>query len=362
MMVASQPGSSVRTGGGPAHRVPTRARLGRPRAPHLLRAVAASAWLALLAGCGDSTPRRVVIPAGSSFRTAADSLAARGVIRFPRGFRAFASFTGRDRTIKAGTYEFRSEQGWGEILDALAGGRGLVHTLTVPEGFALSAIIPLVARSLEVPAESVEVATRDTALRHRLDIPTPTLEGYLFPDTYTFPPGTTAREAVTAMVERFESVWKPAWDSAARARAMSRHDIMALAAIIEKEARLAEERPVISAVYHNRLRIGMRLQADPTVQYALGRHVERVLYRDLEVDSRYNTYKYAGLPPGPVASPGAASIEAAVFPADVPYLYFVAHPDGHHEFRRTFEEHTAAIRLVRSQRKGANSPSARSPR
>lgn len=315
-----------------------------------------------LTACGDSVPRRVVIPAGSTFRVAADSLAARGVVRFPRGFRAFASLTGRDRSIKAGTYEFRSEQGWGEILDALAGGRGLVHSFTVPEGFALSAIIPLIARSLEVPAESVEVATRDTALRHRLDIPTPTLEGYLFPDTYTFPPGTTAREAVTAMVERFESVWKPAWDSAARARAMTRHDILALAAIVEKEARLAEERPVISAVYHNRLKIGMRLQADPTVQYALGRHVERVLYRDLEVDSPYNTYRHAGLPPGPIASPGAASIEAAVFPADVPYLYFVAHPDGHHEFRRTFEEHAAAIRMVRSQRKGASAPPGRDKR
>lgn len=355
-MVARE--GNVEPGGGPPRRGRRQdgaTRVSRAiRAIRTMRALAPIALVLALSACGDSTPRRVVIPAGSSFRAAADSLAARGVIHFPRGFRAFASLTGRDRSIKAGTYEFRSEQGWGEILDALSGGRGLVHTFTVPEGFALSAIIPLIARSLEVPAESVEVATRDTALRHRLDIPTPTLEGYLFPDTYTFPPGTTAREAVTAMVERFETVWKPAWDSAARARAMSRHDIMALAAIVEKEARLAEERPVISAVYHNRLRIGMRLQADPTVQYALGRHVERVLYRDLEIDSPYNTYRYAGLPPGPIASPGAASIEAAVFPADVPYLYFVAHPDGHHEFRRTFREHTEAIRLVRSQRKGAS--------
>jgi UPF0755 protein len=326
------------------------------------RALLVAALALAIAACGDRVPRRVVIPAGSSFRTAADSLAARGVIQFPRGFRAFATLTGRDRSIKAGTYEFRSEQSWGEILDALAGGRGLVHTFTVPEGYALSSIIPIIAKSLEVPVDSVDVATRDTALRRRLDIPTPTLEGYLFPDTYTFPPGTTAREAVTAMVERFESVWKPAWDSAARARAMTRHDIMALAAIVEKEARLAEERAVISAVYHNRLRIGMRLQADPTVQYALGRHVERVLYRDLEIDSRYNTYRYAGLPPGPIASPGAASIEAAVFPADVPYLYFVAHPDGHHEFRRTFREHTEAIRLVRSKRRAASAESGRSAR
>jgi UPF0755 protein len=130
---------------------------------------------------------------------------------------------------------------------------------------------------------------------------------------------------------------------------MSRHDIMTLASIVEKEARLAEERPVISAVYHNRLRIGMALQADPTVQYALGRHVDRVLYKDLEVDSRYNTYKHVGLPPGPIASPGAASIEAALYPAKVPYLFFVAHPDGHHEFRQTFSEHTEARAQIRRE-------------
>lgn len=324
----------------------------------MVRRMVMTTGLLLVAACGDRLPQRVVIPSGATFRVAADSLARHGVIRFPRAFRAYASFTKRDRSIRAGTYEFRSSQGWGEILDMLGAGRGLVHTFTIPEGFALSAIAPIIARSLEVPVESVTVAMRDTALRHRLDIPTPTLEGYLFPDTYTFPPGATAREAVTAMVERFEAIWKPSWDSVARSMALTRNDVMALAAIIEKEARLPEERPVISAVYHNRLKIGMRLQADPTVQYALGRHVERVLYKDLEIDSRYNTYRYAGLPPGPIASPGAASIEAALFPADVPYLYFVAHPDGHHEFRRTFEEHTAAIRQVRAGRKSSKGSTA----
>lgn len=321
--------------------------------------VALTLGVLALAACGDSTPRRVVIPAGATFRVAADSLARRGVIHFPRAFRYFASLTKRDRSIRAGTYEFRSTQGWGEILDALAAGRGLVHTFTIPEGYSLSAIAPIIARALEVPIESVNVAMRDTALRHRLDVPTPTLEGYLFPDTYTFPPGATARDAVNTMVDRFETIWKPSWDSVARAMAFTRNDVMALAAIIEKEARIPEERPVISAVYHNRLKIGMRLQADPTVQYALGRHVERVLFKDLEIDSRYNTYRYAGLPPGPIASPGAASIEAALFPANVPYLYFVAHPDGHHEFRRTYKEHTEAIRQVRAGRKATTGTPAR---
>ena len=310
----------------------------------------------LLAGCGgDDTPRRVVIPPGVPFRAAADSLASRGVVRFPRLFTWYASFTGRDRAIKAGTYQFSSRQSWGELLDDLGAGRSLVHSMTIPEGWGLSRIVPQLASVLEVPPESVAAAVADTALRRRLDVPTPTIEGYLFPDTYAFPPGTTARQAVRMMVDRFEQVWKPEWTARGRAMAMTRHDLLTLAAIIEAEARVPEERPVISAVYHNRLKIGMRLQADPTVQYALGKHVERVYFKDLEVDSRYNTYRYGGLPPGPIASPGAPSMEAAANPANVPYLYFVAHPDGHHEFRRTFQEHTAAVREVRRAAAGGRS-------
>ena len=324
-----------------------------------LRHAACALLVTALAACGgDDTPRRVVIPAGTAFHTAADSLASRGIIRFPRFFTWYASMTGRDRAIKAGTYQFTSNQSWGELLDDLKAGRGLVRSITIPEGWNLSKIVPQLARVLEVPTESVEVAVADSALRHRLDVPTPTLEGYLFPDTYAFPPGTTPREAVQAMVERFEAVWKPEWTTQGQTMAMTRHDLVTLAAIIETEARVPEERPVISAVYHNRLKKGMRLQADPTVQYALGRHVERVLFKDLEVDSRYNTYKYAGLPPGPIASPGAPSMAAAAAPAKVPYLYFVAHPDGHHEFRTTFAEHSAAIRAVRAAKAAKATPAA----
>ena len=292
---------------------------------------------------------RVTIPAGSSFNSAIDSLAHAGVISAPRIFRLYASARGRDRDLKAGTYVFRDGSSWNAVLDALTRGKGLVHTVTIPEGFALGAIAPLLGRALSVPPESIVVAASDSALRRRLDVPTPTLEGYLFPDTYTFAEGTTPQEAVRMLVSTFEKVWKPEWDERLQALAMSRHDIITLASIIEKEARLAEERPVISAVYHNRLKIGMLLQADPTVQYALGKHVDRVLFKDLEVDSRYNTYKHPGLPPGPIASPGAASIEAALFPASVPYLYFVAHPDGHHEFRQTFSEHTEARQQIRRE-------------
>jgi UPF0755 protein len=188
----------------------------------------------------------------------------------------------------------------------------------------------------------------DTALLARLDVPTSTLEGYLFPDTYAFPIGTTARQAVREMVFAFERRWRPDWDSSAADLKINRNDLVTMASIVEREARLPEERPVIAAVYYNRLKKGMLLQADPTVQCALGHHVGRVLYKDLTIDSPYNTYVHKGLPPGPVASPGVASLIAAANPANVPYLYFVATRDGHHEFRMTLEQHTNAVREIRA--------------
>ncbi len=181
-------------------------------------------------------------------------------------------------------------------------------------------------------------------------MPNKTLEGYLFPDTYAFPIGTTARQAVREMVYAFERRWRPDWDSSIADLKINRNDLVTMASIVEREARVPEERPVIAAVYYNRLRRGMLLQADPTVQYALGHHVCRVLYKDLTIDSPYNTYVHKGLPPGPIASPGVASLVAAANPANVPYLYFVASRDGHHEFRMTLEQHTNAVREIRATR------------
>jgi UPF0755 protein len=312
-----------------------------------VRTAALGMAAALLACSGEGAPvRRVTIPQGSTFAAAADSLETAGVLRSPRLFRLYASITGRDRDIKAGTYLLEPGLSWNELIQALTAGRGIEQTITVPEGLALRNIVPLLASGIGAPVESLWIAARDTATRRRLRVPTPNLEGYLFPDTYRFMYGTSAREAVREMVRRFENIWDPAWDARLSELGMSRHALITLASIVEKEARLAEERPVIAAVYHNRLRQGMPLQADPTIQYAIGEHRTRVLYRDLKIDSPYNTYRNRGLPPGPIASPGRASMEAALFPANVPYRYFVAHPDGHHEFRVTFEEHTAARRLV----------------
>lgn len=315
------------------------------------RAVGVLLGVCLLAACGGAggpaEPVRVVIPTGSSFAAATDSLNAAGLVGSKPLFRAYAKLTGRDRSLKAGSYRFASDATWGQLLDALTRGRGVVATVTVPEGLALSSILPLLSRTLAVPLDSLEVAVRDSVLVGRVGARTGTLEGYLFPETYTFAEGASAREVVEAMVREFERRWKPEWNARLEALGMSRDEIVTLASIVEKEARIAEERPVIAAVYHNRLKRGMLLQADPTVQYARGQHAERVLYKHLEVDSPYNTYRHAGLPPGPIASPGEASLDASLHPANVPYLFFVAHPDGHHEFEVTFEGHTRKRQEVR---------------
>ena len=313
-----------------------------------LALVATCVFSAACDGQPHGAPTRVIVPRGASFGQAADSLARTGIVGSPRLFRLYGRFTGGDRNIKPGTYLLKHGTPWKDIVSALNGGHGLVNTITIPEGYTVAEITPRLARTLKMPAESVEAAIRDTALLARLDVPNPTLEGYMFPDTYAFPIGTTARQAVQEMVYEFERRWKPEWDSSLVDLKINRNDLVTMASIVEKEARVPEERPVIAAVYYNRLRKGMLLQADPTIQYALGHHVGRVLYKDLAVESPYNTYTHKGLPPGPVASPGAASLAAAANPANVPYLYFVATSDGHHEFRMTLEEHTTAVRQVRA--------------
>lgn len=315
-----------------------------------LLAILAVASLAACSPTPRGIPIRVIVPRGSSFAVATDSLKHAGLVGSPFLFRMYARFRKEDRNIKPGTYLLKRGTPWADIIEALNGGKGLVNTITIPEGFGLFQITPLLSERLQVPVDSVNAVVRDSALRTRVGASAETLEGYVFPDTYAFPVGTTAREAITEMVKGFERQWKAEWTARLDSVGLDRNKVMTLASIVEREARRPEERPVIAAVYLNRLKAGMLLQADPTVQFALGRHTPRVLFKDLEKDSPYNTYKYPGLPPGPIASPGSASIVAALNPAKVDYLFFVAAPDGHHEFRRTLPEHEQAKKAVRSIR------------
>jgi UPF0755 protein len=316
---------------------------------HKVRAWLAAAVLCAAVACTDgSSPgvARATIPPRSSQRAAAESLAKAGQIESPTFFRLYAKVRGGDRQIRSGTYELKRHLGYGPIYDALTQGKGLVRTITIPEGFSVRQVVRAIAAKLEVPPDSVEVAVRDSALRRKLGATAATLDGYLFPDTYTLPEGSTAREAVELMVRRFEQVWTPEWTARLDSIHLSRNDVLTLASIVEKEAKLPAERPIIAGVYMNRLRSGMLLQADPTVQYALPEHQVRLLYKHLRVKSDYNTYIRKGLPPGPIASPGKPSIVAALYPATVPYRYFVAFPDGHHEFRATQAQHEAIVRVA----------------
>ena len=315
-----------------------------------VRGLAALVIAVVVIACGGSgSPgvARATIPKGASTRQAAESLSRVGLIKSPAIFALYARVFGRGKVIRAGTYELRKNLSYGEILESLAGGKGLVTTFTVPEGLSVGQVVRVIAGKLQVPPESVEAAVRDTALRRRLDVPAATLDGYLFPDTYTLPEGATARQAVALMVKRFEQVWTPAWTARLDSIGLTRNDVLTLASIVEKEAKLPQERPVIAGVYMNRLRQGMLLQADPTVQYALPQHQTRLLYRHLRVKSPYNTYINKGLPPGPIGAPGKAAIQAALYPAQVPYRYFVAFPDGHHEFRTTVAQHEAIVQEAR---------------
>jgi UPF0755 protein len=311
-----------------------------------------------LAACGGNPtgePIRVTVPRGSGLSTVADSLAARDIIDHPAVFKAYARFTGAARSIKPGVYELRRGTAWDEVLDKLVAGDVVKLSLVIPEGWTIPQIAQRIAGETGEPADSVLALLADSATVEELGVPGPTLEGYLYPATYVFPLGTPARQMVGTMVRRYEQAWTPELRARADSLGMSEREVVALASIVEKEAKQWGERDTISAVYHNRLRIGMPLQADPTVQYALGSHQSRLLYSHIEdvADHPYNTYRRRGLPPGPIASPSEGSIRAALYPADVPFLYFVARPDGSHVFTRTLTEHNRAKAASQRARQAA---------
>lgn len=323
------------------------------------RALLLTAVLAV-AGCtggGEGDMVRVHVPAGATFTEATDSLAAKGILRLPPVFfRVYARVTGADDRIQPGTYGFRPGAGWGGILDDLRHGRILTRDIVIPEGWTMRRIAARFEAELGASPPVVRALLEDDGAVDRFDVPGPTLEGYLYPATYTFPVDATLDMIVQRMVDRYRSVWTAERQARADSMDMTQREVVTLASIIETEARQRDELPVISAVYHNRLRIGYPLQADPTVQYALAERQDRLLYSHIDqvADHPYNTYTHQGLPPGPIASPSAPAIDAAMRPADVDYLYFVARPDGSHIFTRSLREHNRAKARVRSMGSSAD--------
>jgi UPF0755 protein len=291
----------------------------------------------------------LTIPRGATLSAAVDSLTAHNLVGPHALFSLYARVRGLGGSLKSGIYAFRRDTRWGEIIAALKLGRGTLVRFTVREGLQITEIADLAAQQLGVPRDSFLAATRDSEL---LDLvgarpSAENAEGFLYPTTYTVRPHLSGRELVRLMIEEFVRHWSHQWDARLDTLHMSLHDVVTLASIIQSEVRYGPDRDYVSAVYHNRLRLGMLLQADPTVVFAMGRRPHRVYEKNLLIRSPYNTYLHPGLPPGPISQPDSASIAAALYPAQAPFLYFVAQPDGKHVFSVSYREHLAAIRQVR---------------
>jgi UPF0755 protein len=320
----------------------------------LPRLAAACVVTVVVAACGAEVPARsvqVTVPSGATFGTIVDTLVQRGVVNKPRGFRVYARIVRADRRIRAGDYALTTGQRWRDLLAVLTEGRVVTLAVTIPEGFTLADMADRVAETVQQPVDSVRAQLRDPGAHSRWSVPGPGLEGYLFPDTYRFARGVSLDVVVDAMVGRYHAAWTAKRIARREELGMEENEVVTLASIIQAEARRVEEMPTISAVYHNRLRLGYRLQADPTVLYALGGRREQLLFAAIDsvADNPYNTYTQRGLPPGPIGAPGEAALEAALYPSDEPYLYFVARPDGTHIFTRSLEEHNRARGTARRE-------------
>jgi peptidoglycan lytic transglycosylase G len=298
---------------------------------------------------GESPVERLVIPEGASLHAVSDTLAAHGVVRWPRLFRLYVRLKSADSDIKAGTYDLRRNAGWSQALDALVAGRVVTVAVTIPEGWTITQIAERLAPVVGASPDSLAAQLLDPTLADSLGAPGPNLEGYLYPETYRFAQGVSVQTVAAELLKSYQEVWTPERRAALDSIGMDEREIVTLASIVQAEARWEDEMPLISAVFHNRLRRPMRLQADPTVQYALDSRQTRLLFAHIDsvADDPYNTYTHDGLPPGPIGSPGLAAIVAALHPASVPYLYFVAREDGQHEFSRTLREHNRTIQQIR---------------
>lgn len=296
------------------------------------------------------TPVTVEIPDGATLPDIAEILEERGVVRSSGVFHAYTRLRRADRRLKAGTYRLTTGSSVRSTLNRLLRGRVETVSLVIPEGFQLQQMAPRIAEVTGDTPDDVLRALRSEQLPAEVGVPGPTLEGYLFPDTYRFARGVSVREVALAMVRRYTSLWTAARRSRLAASDLTEREIVTLASIVQAEAGQASEMPRISGVYHNRLAEGWRLQADPTVIYALGGYRERLLFAAIDSvqDNPYNTYAMRGLPPGPIGSPGEEAIDAALDPERHDFMYFVARRDGSHAFSRSLADHNHAIREIRT--------------
>ncbi len=301
----------------------------------------------------------VYIPKGASVQQTAELLEQGGIIRSAWSFRGLARWRGVQAKLKPGEYQFEAGVTSREVLEKIVRGDRVIRRLVVPEGSSFAQIAALIEKAGIAPQAETMKFFRDPALLAGLGFPAVSLEGYLFPAAYEYDRETTAEGLLRQMLKKFQDSIRGTIAERAKQSGWTVPQVVTLASIIEKETGMAAERPLISSVFHNRLRIGMPLQTDPTVIYGLPNFDGNLRKEDLRNPHAYNTYVHVGLPPGPIASPGLASLEAALSPAASNYLFFVAKGDGSHFFSATLDEHNAAV--ARYQLGRAPSPATPAP-
>jgi UPF0755 protein len=289
---------------------------------------------------------QVSVEHGMSFRQAVSELADKGLVHEVWLFTLAGRLTGLDKRLRPGLYVFEGRQSTWSVFNTLRRGKVRLWSITISEGENLAQIRAKLTGKGIVNSADFDRLTHDEMFMARLGVNAPSLEGYLFPETYLFSRGIGPERVLSIMVGMTREVTRPLLVRAAE-MGMDETELLAMASIIEKEARLDEERAIISGVYHNRLQKGIRLQADPTVVYGVKPLGKGITRSDLRRETPYNTYVIKGLPPGPIASPGRKSIEAAVAPEDVPYIFFVSNNDGSHVFTSTLREHNRAVKAYR---------------
>lgn len=295
----------------------------------------------------NAKPIQLKIVHGMSSQAIADRLAQNNLIHNPWAFLLVTHLSGVSHRLQVGTYRLSGAMDIPQIIDYLKMGKVVIQKFVVPEGLTVAQIGTLWEKAGLGTAATFNQAASDPKWLLNYKIEGKTLEGYLFPNTYQFPDGQTPQLIIQIMLDEFERRWVKEFTEEAKALGFSKHEIITLASIIEAEVRVPDERPLVSAVFHNRLRQNFKLQADPTALYGLGNPDRPPRAADLRVDSPYNTYIYKGLPPGPISNPGIASIIAALRPAPVDYMYFVAIGDGRHHFSKTLREHQNMINKIR---------------
>ena len=298
-----------------------------------------------------SSVSKVTVRSGSTLNAISKQLFEKKIISNEQMFRWSVQIMGKEKEIPIGTFRLVDTQSNYDIIKQLVYGSPELKKVRLLEGWSVKQIAEHLNDVMGFEIDEILDIARDHRFLRKHDIKASTIEGYLFPNTYLFFDGDSPTSVLDNVVSEYKNFWRDAFRDRARELNMTEHEVVTLASIIEGEAIYDNERPIISGVYHNRLNRGMRLQADPTIQYIIEDGPRRLLNRDLKIDSPYNTYKYKGLPPGPINSPGAESLKAALYPAENEYLFFVARGDGYHTFTTNEKEHNIAKKQFQKLRR-----------